>query len=149
LKNTLCSRLLFSLIILSLLSFVAGCGRESKEENFSIGFTVSKLNLSVNEELVMEAMLSNRTKRNYDISHAAKIFYFHVADESGNEVNEFAMPTINLFSKLKGETTIPEQYRYIFEKPGKYKVWAIAEFSVGEETTRYHLKTEVMSIEVK
>jgi hypothetical protein len=138
----------FMIFILLFLAITLGCSQTPSEETFNVGFTVSSLTPEVNEEFNMNGLLLNRSKHTYEIHHAGGVFYFFITDKEGKEINSFMMSMVGITRKLKGETTIPENYKYTFETPGTYKVWAIAKFSVGNDSKQYEYKTEVMEIHV-
>jgi hypothetical protein len=140
-----------SLTWILLLCLVACSSSFPSEDTFDVGLSVSSTSLQTNQEIIIDAMLLNRSKHTYTISHADEIFYFHIFDEQGNNVNDFYMSMIGKTTKMKGERTLPEAYKYKFDKPGSYKVWATAKFSInnGKEKKEYEYNSEKMIIEVK
>lgn len=135
-------------ILTVFLLLIIGCSNSPSNETFNVGFSVSTLTPKVDEEFIMSGILANRTKHTYQLHHADGVFDFYIADSEGKNIHLFETDTVSKETKLKGETAIPEEYKYIFKQSGTYKVWAVANFSVGNDDKQYELKSEVMNIEV-
>jgi hypothetical protein len=121
------------------------------EDAFGVEIIVSPKTIQTFQEIEFEARLINKANHIYTINHADDIFFYNIYDSNGNNVNDMYMSMIGKTTILQGKGVASSRYKYIFDKPGQYEVWATARFTIknSEFKRDYELNTTKMKLDIK
>ncbi|CQR54279.1 hypothetical protein [Paenibacillus riograndensis] len=131
-------------------SSAEGGSSTGKQNPFTVKLSLPQ-KVKVNEEFSIEASLKKETLSNLQISSRTRLFTYVIKDESGTQINAYAVTDGGIARILSGKSNISEGYTYKIKKSGTYYVSAVAEFSIMDNgnSKDVKIKTESKKLEVK
>ncbi|MBP2114241.1 hypothetical protein [Paenibacillus silagei] len=78
---------------------------DSQTDSLSVALTLP-LQAKVNEELTMKASLSNDSLSDVDLMSRARLFTYVIKDESGKQINSYAVEDLGVSRVLSGKRSI-------------------------------------------
>jgi hypothetical protein len=139
-------------IAISLLLCIVACSSViPSEDTFGVELIDSPKTIQTFQEIEFEAQLINKANHTFAINHAEDIFFYNIYDSNGNNVNDVHMSMIGKTTMLLGKRVASSSYKYKFDKPGQYEVWATARFTIknSESKRDYELNTTKMKLDIK
>jgi hypothetical protein len=126
-----------------------------KDNDFSLSATPSKTSVAVGEEFEVDALFKNLTSNEYTIISGSSFSHSNLIDINVVELNEPEMMLVgsSIRKNIKPNQEVDDFARFKLDKPGKYKLYAVAAFEVidvrtGQEKA-YSIQAPVTLIEVK
>ncbi|MGM0882387.1 MAG: hypothetical protein ACQEXQ_15265 [Bacillota bacterium] len=143
------------LLIIALTLLIAGCGRDP-EVSFRTHLEIPQT-ATANQPFTVKASLENVSNRTWELYYGGNLFFFVVLDEKGEVVGKY--PTSILFvrqSKVlrpndefeSDLTNGGDNIQLVIKRPGKYRIRAIAEFSIKKDSTEYQIKSDEKEIKI-
>lgn len=128
------------LLILSL-CILAGCKPKEyvfpKDSDFSLSAVPSKTSVVVGEEFTVDALFKNLTSNEYTIISGSSFSHSKLIDINVVELSEPEMHLVgsSIRKNIKPNQEVEDFARFKLDKPGTYKLYAIAAFEIIDVRT--------------
>lgn len=94
-----------------------------------VGFSTPTI-VKKGEDVILEAKIINNSNNDFRMIRRNEVYSFYISDENDKILNTFTKDDAGVINTLRSGESIKESYLYKFDKPGEYKVWAVAHFKI-------------------